>query len=74
MSILAQQASRQALQHDSVRSQVGLEQRLKEAAAQLVTVQDERQKLWAHISELQLAASDAEQIQVFLHMRIILDQ
>ena len=41
-----------------------LKQKLREVVVQLASVQDERQKLWAHIADMQLAASDAEQIHV----------
>ena len=50
-----------ALQADSVAD--GLGQKLQAVGEQLASAQDERQKLWAHIADLQVAASDAEQIQ-----------
>ncbi len=39
-------------------------QKLRAMVSQLVSVQDERQKLWAHLADMQLSASDAEQIHV----------
>jgi small-conductance mechanosensitive channel len=39
-----------------------LDQQLQEVSTRLEQVQDERQQLWAHISQLQLAATDAEQV------------
>ena len=61
---MSRQASQTALQDDTVMAHGELEHKLAEMASQLAAVQDERQKLWAHIADLQLAASDAEQVQV----------
>jgi chromosome segregation ATPase len=55
----ALQTSQQAILDDTDDT---LDQQLQEASARLEQVQDERQQLWAHISQLQLAATDAEQV------------
>lgn len=64
ISISDMQASQDALHQDTYRESEALEQKLQEVTAQLASVQNERQKLWEHIADLQLSASDAEQMQV----------
>ena len=64
ISISGMQASQDALHQDTYKESRALEQKLQEVTAQLASVQNERQKLWEHIADLQLSASDAEQMQV----------
>lgn len=58
------QSSHEITQQDSVMAHATYDSKLQEVSAQLANVQEERQKLWAHIADMQLAASDAEQIHV----------
>ena len=58
------QATQDALHQDTCTEPGVLELKLQEVTAQLASVHNERQKLWEHIADLQLSASDAEQMQV----------
>ena len=52
------------LQGNDVAQQSGLDEKLQDVTSRLVEAQDERQKLWSRIAEMQKDAGDAEQIQV----------
>ena len=64
MESKALQSSQETMRQDGTTASGAHEQKLQELAAQLATVQEERQMLWVHIADMQLAASDAEQMHV----------